>query len=44
MAHFKAKAVAIAARVDEAAHNKEKQALFIAYSFVLFCISALILL
>lgn len=44
MAQVKAKAVAIAVRMDEAAHNKETQAKCIAYAFTLSCIAALFLL
>ncbi|WP_256995415.1 hypothetical protein [Rhizobium sp. L1K21] len=44
MAKVKAKAVAIAVRMDEAAHNKETQATLVAYAFTISCIAALFLL
>ncbi len=44
MAQVKAKAVAIAVRMDEAAHNREMRAKMVAYTFTLACIAALFLL
>ncbi len=44
MAQVKAKAVAIAVRMEDATHNSEARAKMVAYTFTLACIAALFLL